>query len=618
MMTEQPIPISLLQAFQQLAPLSDLLWYTDQQGTPCCLIKIPRDVRFSDLSVIFDTPRETYRPFKVHSVEEWLRLVLPFRTQSAPGQQYSSQSHVFLPSSDDEWHLLVQLTQASSVQLIGYSADLVPRYLGNKQLIWQGSNRRAIQQWLTPRQWLAPRKSETLRPVPVATRSEVRTQQAKPDRWKLPKGVRRSLAAFHVRALITTAEGEGKSLPRIYIKVPEDTRFEEVAVAFGPLNLARYPVGWVLSLSLHLQDAAGRVLLADGLCDPSSVRSLLRKLASTPAVEMFALADTSAFQVLGAKRLTWSEQKQERAQALLEYCRTAKLRGSWEEACAAYLNEHPQGYVFEKPSPHPVGQQKAADGQATLTDQKHKPDEEEITLADASQLEESKIPDKAVAGAASVDHTPRVPSLVEQFILLHRSGVYEEYSHLHTLSRHIFWRMLLALAIEKTQRKFVWTPEAAGVIEEHRQQLTPSTMTPWLSSREHLWITFAEPIQTPVCNEAAALFVFSAADSELFRDFARQVRMSSHALKALERTLYLPEKQRVSLGVVNHTGVITWAISLKTDTHGQLHDTEEAWAIPAWYTCSSQQCHLHTEEVATLCEICASTRAFIWTWLVAA
>src|SRR5579883_2186113 len=608
------LPQSLRQAFQHLPPLNDLLWYTDQQGIPCCLIKVPHDVRFSLLSVNLSTPREPYQPLGRRPVEEWMDLVLPFSTQSAPNQQYSHRNHMFLPSSDEEWQLLVQLTQVSSVLLMGYSSDPVPHYLGKKRLNWSKGQRRAIRLWLTKRM------PETLRPVPTEKRSKAcaSAQPAKPARWKLPTGIREALAAFPVRALITMAEEAGRSLPRIYIKVPQGTRFEEVAVAFGELNLTRYPPGWVLSLSLRLQDAAGRVLLADGLCNPISNRRLLHRLASTSTVEMIALADTPALPLLGAKRLTWSAQKQERAQALFEYVRTAKPFGSWNQACTAYLHEHMQVSVFQQPSLQPVGQQKVGDGQISSTDEGCMPDEEVSPLTDVSLPEQSNPPDTAATGAAATDHTPHTPSLVEQFILLHRLGVYEEYRHLHTLSRRIFWRLLLALAIEKTQRKFIWTAEATEVTEKHRQQLTPGTMIPWLSSQEHLWISFAEPIQTPVCDEAAALFVFSAADPELLREFARQVRLSSRALKALERSLYLPEKQRVSLGIVNRSGAVAWAMSLKIEAPGQSHDTETVWVASAWYSCPSQQCHLHSGKVATLCEACLSTRTFVWTWLVAA
>ncbi len=605
------LPASLQQAFQRLPPLTGLLWYTNQQEVPCCLIKVPQGVRFSDLSVILDTPREPYQPSRAGHSQERMPFALPFSTQIAPEQPRSNQIHMFHPSSGEEQHLLARLTQASYVLLVGYSSDPVPQYLGDKRLNWAKSKRRTI------RQWLISRKPGTLESVPRTKRTEIFAQQAEPARWKLPVGTKRTIATSMMRALITMPEEATEVLPRIYVKVPQGTHFEEVAVAFGPLNLTRYPMGWVLSLSLRLQDAAGHVLLVDSLCDPISERRLLRRLASTPAVEMIALADTSAFPVLGAKRLNWSLQKRNRAQALFKYRRAAMPLGSWKHACAAYLFEHPQGYAFQEPVSDPVGQRDAGSRPVSPADRLRTPHDEDLP-PDASLMEVSEISDTTARGAAPADHASHSSSLVEQFVLLHRSGVYEEYRRTHTLSRRIFWRMLLAFALEKTQRKFIWTPEAARFIEEYRQQLAPGTMVPWLSSREHLWIAFAEPIQTPVCAETAALFVFSAADPSLLRELAQQVRMPSHTLKTLERTLYTPEKQRVSLGVVNRAGAIVWAISLRTDTHGQPRDTEAAWSAPAWYTCPSQQCHLHAEGVATLCETCAAARTFVWTWFVAA
>lgn len=607
------IPASLRQAFQQLLPLTGLLWYIDQQGVPSCLIKVPHGVHFSDLSVILYTPRELYPSLRAGHSQERTRLALPYGTQIAPGQPYSKQTHMFHPSSLEERNLLTRLAQASHLLLIGYSSDPDPRYLGSKQLTWEENMRRTVQQWL------ALHIPETRRSVPATRRIETHEQQAEHTQWTLPNGAKRTIAFSMMRGLITMPGETAEVIPRIYVKVPRGTRFEEVAVAFGPLNLTRYPTGWVLSLSLRLQDATGRILLTDALCDPIGGRRLLRRLASTAVVEMVALADTSAFPVLGAKRLNWSAQKRGRAQALFDYTRTAKSRGSWKQARMEYLQEHQQGYVFQVQFPETPDLGKKEEGSGVPVLRSSSPRDEK-TMPQDETGERFQTPDAGAPapGAASAGEPVPPISLVERFVQLHRAGVYEEWSRTHTLSHRLFWRMLLAIGLEQTRRKFIWTLEAAQVTEAHREQLTPGLLVPWLSSREHLWITFAEPIETPACAETAALFVFSAADPSLLGAFAQQVGLSSRALKALERDLYAPEKQRVSLGIVNRAGAIAWSISLKTERHGQPRDAEGVWASPEWYTCPRQQCHLHTEGVATLCDTCAATRTFVWTWLVAA
>jgi hypothetical protein len=126
------IPASLVQAFQQLLPLTGLLWYIDQQGVPSCLIKVPHGVHFSDLSVILYTPRELYLSLQAGHSQERMRLVLSYGTQIAPGQPYSKQIHMFNSSSLEERNLLTRLAQASHVLLIGYSSDPDPLYLGSK------------------------------------------------------------------------------------------------------------------------------------------------------------------------------------------------------------------------------------------------------------------------------------------------------------------------------------------------------------------------------------------------------------------------------------------------------------------------------------------------------
>src|SRR5258708_4291174 len=112
------LPQQTQQALQRLQPLSELLWQTDKQGVPCCLIKVPQGVRFSDLSVIFEIPSQPYRA----------GITFPFSTQNAPGQPRVSRTCVFYPSSPDDWQVLTRLSQAPHIQLMGFSSDLTLQY----------------------------------------------------------------------------------------------------------------------------------------------------------------------------------------------------------------------------------------------------------------------------------------------------------------------------------------------------------------------------------------------------------------------------------------------------------------------------------------------------------
>jgi hypothetical protein len=215
--TMTALPAALQQAFQRLAPLTGLLWYTDQQDNPCCLIKVPHGVHFTDLSVILYTPRELYLPLPAGNSQERARLTLPYGTQNAPGQLYSKQTHTFHPGSLEEWHLLARLAQASHLLLIGYGSDLAPRYLGSKPLTWGGSMRRAVQEWLTLRM------PETPHSIPATKHTGTHVPKA---RWALPTGARRAMVTSMMRALITMPEQAAEALPRIYVKVPQGTRFE--------------------------------------------------------------------------------------------------------------------------------------------------------------------------------------------------------------------------------------------------------------------------------------------------------------------------------------------------------------------------------------------------------
>ncbi len=604
-------PISLLPrtqlALQHLSPLTGLLWQTDKHGVPYCLIKVPQGVQFSNLSVILETPRQSYK-----SGLREAATVLPFSTQKAPGQPRMSNTYVFYLSSSDDWQLLVHLSQTSHVQLLGYSQDPTLKYLGSKSIDWSKSKRKAIQQLLN--------KTNPGTTASAQTKDEMvqhNLQQNEQARWKLPIDVRRSLSSPLMRAHIVTPD-DREAIPRIYVKVPQGTRFEDVAVAFGPLNLYSYTGKWILSLAFFLQDANQQVMNVDCLSDPISEHHILHRLTTTTSVEMVAIADTPTFPVLGVKLLKWSPQKKDRAKVLFEYTRTVSSYGSYKRACAEYLKEHLQQCAFQVPFPKTAPYPATARYTVSIGGSQVQSHEESISL-DGSLQEEFQVPLQAslVPAASQTRHTGSSP-LVEKFFLLHRTGVHEEFTHTHTLSRRMFWRMLLALAAEKTLRKFVWSPEATHVIEEHRKLLTPSMLIPWLSSREHLWIEFTEPWETPVSPDMAALFIFSASEPMLYREFAQQVPMSSHALKALQRNLFAPEQRKVTFNIVNRAGAITWAISLNTDTHGPRHGAQGVWSAPAWYICPSIQCQLHTEGASTLCDTCAVTRTFVWTWLTAA
>jgi hypothetical protein len=597
-------PLSLLPqtqlALQHLQPFTGLLWQTDRNGMPCCLIKVPQGVRFSKLSVNLGIPRYSYKGGLRESA-----IVLPYSTQKAPGQLRSSKACVFYLSNSDDWHLLTRLSQASHVQLLGYSQDSTQHYLGSKLINWSKSQQKAI------RQLLAGTKPGTTASAQMGDEiAQHNVQQAEQARWKLPTVVQQSLSSPLLRARIVMPENI-EAIPRIYVKVPRGTHFEEVAVAFGPLNLYRYTERWILSLALLLQDANQREMNVDCLFDPISEHRILNRLTTTTMVEMVALADIPTFPVLGAKLLNWSPQKKDWAKSLFAYTRTVSSRGSYKRTCAEYLYEHPQQSAFRVPFPKAAHYPATTDPPASVDGSFVQIPEKSITSEGSLQEQFQAPPQVSPALVTSQTRHAHPSILVEQFILLHRAGVHEEFTHTHTLSSRMFWRMLLALALEKTQRKFVWTPEATHLIEEQRKLLTPGTLIPWLSSREHLWIEFTEPCETPVCPDMAALFIFSASEPLLYREFAQQIQMSSRALKALERNFYAPEQHKVTFNIVNRAGIVKWAISLK-------HNAQGAWSAPAWYICPSKECQLHTEGASTLCDTCTAARTFVWTWLTAA
>ncbi|HEY1350165.1 MAG TPA: hypothetical protein VGF67_11120 [Ktedonobacteraceae bacterium] len=376
----------------------------------------------------------------------------------------------------------MQLCRAPYAQLLAWSADATPQYLGSCTIAWAKSWCRIVQTFLnarpsTPRTNQQAQRNERKSPVHLAE-------------------IRRDLRPDELRGLITTPLGT-QLMPRIFLKVPHGTRFENVAVAFGSLNLFRYSTGWVLALSVHLQDETRQVMDVDCLLDPLAKHGTLQQPGITSQVEMVALADTASLPHIGAKLLTWPAQKRERTSTLLDCLNGMPgRRGPWKRACDTYLREHLQQDSFQALSP-------AARPRETLqaSDQEH-------SVA-------AYKPGQHIAQAAQ--SAPRAP-LVERCILLHRAGVAQEYSRRQILSR----RMLLAL--EDTWRKFIWTPQASALVEQHRQQLTPGVTVPWLSAHEHLWIEFPVPLATPVCASAAALCVFSAADSWLLSRFASRRR----------------------------------------------------------------------------------------------
>jgi hypothetical protein len=130
-----------------------------------------------------------------------------------------------------------------------------------------------------------------------------------------------------------------------------------------------------------------------------------------------------------------------------------------------------------------------------------------------------------------------------------------------------------------------------------------------------------------VCPDLAAIFVFSASDGTLFRQFAQQQPgLSAPVLKHLEATLFTPEKDRLIINAINTQGSITWGMSLPLHQHaGDQSQPQHEWFAPFWTTCPTKACQwLPLREGTNVtfrympCEICQEAQFFFASWVASA
>lgn len=610
-----------LESLTRLHPLSELLWLYDQQGI-FFVIKVPSRVNSKDLSIIFEKSRiiedEDISGHRETIVEILYSTRMNYREPSV------SQSCLFRIQSGLNQKLTRQLSRNFLVRVILYNDGQIPRKLGVKLIQWHAIPHNVLKKLVAKKNPSISNNEAQIQDIdsiPPMTLSEVR---------------KRFSTFFNLRGLIAKQVGQPMNL-RIFMVIPHETSFETISVAFEALNWWNVPAGRILSLRCILQDSEQRQLGIECIIDPLRERNVLQLMSTTENVEVVALGNSVGYPNLGWKQFSWPQSKRLRAQDLLAVSRMVAPPTSWRKSLITFLQRTHPATTFQIPDtfqiPHtPDGALETMKLQRNFRRIEDIQSDQHLYRADAFtnahlsiehqkdkeiRMEEEIQPQAPILSGPLTPPTPR-GSLIERSILLHQAGAQQEFARLGTFSRGIFWRMLFAFALEQTPRKYIWTPEAVALIEDHRQQLTPDSRTPWLPSHEHVWIEFPEPIATPVGHDIAALTVFAPGDTRLLQRLQQHMGMSAKVLTRLEHTLYNPEKHRLIFNIIDSRGRIVWAIGLNTARDTQLDGKPKVWGTAPWFFCPNPQCLLHTKAAPALCESCTVMRTFIWTWLLAA
>jgi hypothetical protein len=594
-----------LELLKQLHPLAEMLWLYDQQGF-FFVIKVPSGVRFKDLALILEKPRI----FEEESTSDHPEIIVELLYSTRTSYRVPAVSHSCLfriqPGITQKLTRQLSKEHLALVRVIFYSEGQNPKKLGEKMISWHAIPRNALKK-VTTRKDSATANSvaqvHSINNIPLMTLSDVRQRFA---------------TFFNLRGLITpqTAQRQSISL-KIFMVLPEETHFKTVAVAFEALNWWTIPTGQILSLRCILQDGGQRQLAIECIIDPLRERNVLQLMSTMETIEVMALGNSHEYPHLGRKQFPWPQSKRTRAQDLLAVSRMAAPPTAWRESLVTFLQKARPATTFKAPGIHysedirsdqRFYQIDVFQGNKTVVEHQHI---KEITMEDTNQ---ALIP----ALSEQLTSPTLKTSLIERSILLHQAGARQEFARLGTFSRGIFWRLLFALALEQTPRKYIWTSEAVALIEEHRQQLIPDSRIPWFPSHEHVWIEFSEPITTLVGFEIAALTLFASDDTRLLQRLQQHMGIRSNVLTRLDQTLYTPDKHHLIFNVIDNTGRIVWAIGLNTGRETRPDTRSEVWGTAPWFFCPNPQCLLHTKAASTLCESCTTMRTFVWTWLLAA
>lgn len=573
-----------LLALQQLQPLSSLLWREDKVGG-CFLIKVPSGVEFSELSIIFEKPEVISRNGSGTLQDATVTII--FSIQVAPGQARIHHSCVFRLNIEQNERMVRLLSQASTIRVMGFTSGPLPRYIGVKKLNWLKSHRKTLLHFLAKKPQDQHKKTSPAANLPNAM---------------LISEIRETFSSYSRLLGFVALRAEKDKNIGIYIVLPTNTHFEMVAMAFEALTWNNFPTGHILSLLCFLQDKDEHILRIECILDPRREGNILQILSNTKYVEVTAFADSPDFPVIGRKQFGWAKEKRVRSRDLFDLSRKAGPTISWREALMTFLEKYQIETTFRDP--------KVLSSLIKKNDSKQE-DRSHSMKKDSDTFHTLALPPSSSSSSRKV-------SLIEHSILLYQAGAQQEFARLGTLSRGIFWRMLFALALEQTPRKYIWTPEAVTLIEEHRQQLIPDSRTPWLSSLEHVWIEFPKPIAMPAGYDIAALAVFAPADTRLLQKLQQRMGISASVLTRLEHTLYNPGKHCLIFNVIDNKGRIVWAIGLNTIRDTQPDGRSKIWGTAPWFFCPNPQCLLHTQAASTLCESCTVMRTFVWTWLLAA
>ena len=583
---EPPIlPASLQTALAQLRPLHDLLWYRDTHNTLFCLMTLPSTVRFADVTLKYALAASS-----PEYIPEGPLIYLPFSVQPGPRLTTIKGVSMFNPSSPDDQQLLRQLSLTDRVQLLGYAFNAhggQPTYLGKKDLTLKAKKRIALGSLLDqprpPTQWPEAkerwlREKQPPSPSSLPTKEVEATEQGQ---WPLPKHWKQVLRSPNHLAIMTVA-GEQSTLPRILVKVPPETRFEQVAVAFHSLNLYTYTHDLLLCLRLVLQNSEGFVLHVDCPFPPLSDRTTLLSCISATAIEVIAIADIPELTVLGAKQFQWPRQKRARARELFTYLRRHPSTGSWERALDRRLETYPPERSFHPPSAqqpllqkqHYQAQNRSLDKEASVGQQQGL----------SVQEHASPVPFSPSSG------TSAKPIIVAHALLIDRYLTRQEEVIAQTSSPLQYERADQTRQSVEQAHKYVWMHSAWLMVEALRHH-TESHEDLLRLPAQHIYIELEQPREICGGQFAACSFLHLSEDAHMV--------------------------QRWQYAIVDREGRTRWLMFYEH----HVNTRQEVWTLPKEYQCPTQQCRVKQTTsgiLFCLCALCQEKVSFYSSWLTVA
>lgn len=576
------------QELKPYAPLAYVTWDINKNQEPEFVVKVPRKTDIQKWTIACSSPTfsETYAP-------EGRVVVVSFKFMQRGSK--AIKGHCLLnPVGLKDQEFLILLCRKQFAYITFLNDDNTLTYLETRSIPWDrekckgtnhiiaNANKKQIMWPQVKERWLQEHKSIKIKDLVNKTdensikKGEIVGSQREHQllqRYRLSPNWRKALPSHKKCELLLLSNR--KRTPCVLIKILQVERMETIKIVFDEnISQNQNQPQPILHILLRLQNHDSQARDMRFSMKLKNDPNIFMRLQNPDSIPVFMVADNPELSLLDVQNAPWP--KQDIAQFVHQY--------------------------------HPV--------QSTSLAKPVRPKQEKNTPTQAAVVHVQRRYVNEPVARPVVENMSGL-ELVERCLLQQRAWLDTVHAPGGTITRQMFWRQLLIFALEEV-RKFVFMPDAIEMIEEKRQQLqwmSPHVTAPGFPAPQ-LWFEFRQPVRTPICEDTAAIFIFSMNEKRLLDLVNSKSRHISTISQSMKKRFYESEYNRLAISVINQRGQIVWAMSQAFKPRS-LHP-DYPWLVPAWHTCPTKTCTFSEEHALNndmFCATCKQAYAYFSSWL---